>query len=236
MSHGIGMTAECTEGHVVNDQQPGFQSGDRKDPLEAGNAEWTTNEPRHHGASPGDPYPPSSPPHGSGTRGQLIAAERDVTLDRQDAGDINAVQVRMDRSGAEHIDAQRVTMTNSGAKSMSVQSAHLDKSGILLLRGERAVFQDSSSILAQVRDLRLARSRVGIAQSGTTTIENDTRIGVVQTGSLVAGGDVRSTFLFSGSVRADGNVHVTFDAMSAGALGAGLAAGLLLLRRVLRSG
>jgi len=228
----------CTEGqgHVVKDQQPGFQSGDRKHLLEPGDVEWTTNEPQYQGAGPGDAVSPPSPPPGSERRGELIAAERDVALERQDAGDINAVQVRMDRSGAEHIDAQRVTMTNSGAKSMSVQSAHLDKSGILLLKGERAVFQDSSSILAQVRDLRIARSRVGVTQSGTTTVENDTRIGVVQTGSLVAGGDIRSMFLFSGSVRADGNVNVTFDTISAAALGAGLAAGWLLLRRVLRSG
>lgn len=225
--------AESTEGqgHVVNDQQPGFRSGDRNDPPEAGGAEWTTNGQRHQDASPGD----SPPPPGSAPKGKLIAADRDVVLDRRETGDINAVQVRMDRSGAEHIDAQRVTMTNSGAKSMSVQSAHLDKSGILLLKGERAVFQDSSSILAQVRDLRISRSRVGIAQSGTTTIENDTRIGVVQTGSLVAGGDITSAFLFSGSVRADGDVNVTFDAISAAALGAGLAVGILLLRRVLRS-
>lgn len=178
-----------------------------------------------------------STPAASGVgQGELIAAERDVSLERQDAGDVNAVQVTMDRSGAEHIDAQRVTMTNSGAKSISVQSAHLDKSGVLMLKGERAVLQDSSSIVTQVRELRIGRSRVGFSQSGTTSIENDSRIGVLQSGNVVAGGDINSSFLFSGSIRADGDVNVTFDAASAAALGVGLAAGLLFLRRVIGRG
>lgn len=214
----------------MNDQQPEFPADI---PLDDANTDAPTTMRQHQGVGLGGSSTPSTPPAGSGTAGELISAERDVNLERQDAGDINAVQVRMDRSGAEHIDAQRVTMTNSGAKSMSVQSAQLDKSGVLMLKGDRAVFQDSSSVLAQVQDLRIARSRVAIAQSGTTTIENDSRIGVLRSGSVVAGGDINSRFLFSGSVRADGDVNVTFDAVSAAALGAGLAAGLLLLRRAL---
>lgn len=211
---------------TVNDQQPGFPADMPHDDADAAATR------QHDGVAAGS-VSTSAPPSGAEPTGELISAERDVNLRHQDAGEINAVQVRMDRSGAEHIDAQRVTMTNSGAKSMSVQSAQLDKSGILFLKGDRAVFQDSSSIVTQVRDLRIARSRVGIAQSGTTTIENDSRIGVLQSGSVVAGGDIHSRFLFSGSVRADGDVMVTFNAASAAALGAGFAAGLLLLRRVL---
>jgi hypothetical protein len=221
-----------TEGQGVNDQQPGFRLDDLPDDDDT---EAPTSGQRHESMSAGAAPLTSTPTSGSRETGRLIPAERDVNLERQDAGDINAVQVRMDRSGAEHIDAQRVTMTNSGAKSMSVQSAQLDKSGILLLNGDRAVLQDSSSIVTRVRDLRIARSRVGFAQSGTTTIENDSQIGVLQSGSVVAGGDINSTFLFSRSVRADGDVNVTFDAISAAALGASLAAALLLLRRVLKS-
>lgn len=213
---------------TVNDQRPELPADVTLEDADAG----ATTTRRHEGVASGGASA-STPPSGSGPTGELISAERDVNLQRQDAGEINAVQVRMDRSGAEHIDAQRVTMTNSGAKSMSVQSAQLDKSGVLLLKGDRAVFQDSSSIVTQVRDLRIARSRVGIAQSGTTTIENDSRIGVLQSGSVVSGGDIHSRFLFSGSVRADGDVMVTFNTASAAALGAGFAAGLLLLRRVL---
>lgn len=214
---------------TVNDQQPEFPKDLPVDDIDAG--EPTTMH-HHEHASPGGATAAS----GTGPEGELISAERDVHLERQDAGDVNAVQVRMDRSGAEHIDAQRVTMTNSGAKSLSVQSAQLDKSGVLMLQGDRVVLQDSSSVMTRVRDLRIARSRVGISQSGTTTIENDSRIGMLQSGSVVAGGDIHSSFLFSGSVRADGDVNVTFDVASAAALGAGLAAGLLLLRRVLGRG
>lgn len=217
----------------MNDQQPEFGS---EDLLDDGDRDAPTSGRQHESMSAGAATQSSIPPGGSKETGKLTPAERDVSLERQDAGDINAVQVRMDRSGAEHIDAQRVTMTNSGAKSMSVQSAQLDKSGVLLLNGDRAVLQDSSSIMTRVRDLRIARSRVGFAQSGTTTIENDSQIGVLQSGSVVAGGDINSTFLFSRAVRADGDINVTFDAVSAAALGASLAAGLLLLRRVLKSG
>ncbi len=215
----------------MNDQQPELAADVPLD--DAADPDAPTLTQQHEGVGLGGASRTSPPPSGSGSKGELISADRDVHLERQDAGDVNAVQVRMDRSGAEHIDAQRVTMTNSGAKSMSVQSAQLDKSGVLMLKGDRAVFQDSSSILAQVQDLRIARSRVAVAQSGTTTIENDSRIGVLRSGSVVAGGDINSRFLFSGSVRADGDVNVAFDAASAAALGAGLAAGLLLLRRVL---
>lgn len=223
---------------TVNDQQSEFPADiplDDADPAggSAVDPAAPTTTRQHEGVGLGGAATTATPPSGSGPTGELISAERDVHLESQDVGDINAVQVRMDRSGAEHIDAQRVTMTNSGAKTMSVQSAQLDKSGVLVLKGERAVFQGSSSILARVQDLRLARSRVAIAQTGTTTIENDSRIGVLRSGSVVAGGDINSWFLFSGSVRADGDVNVTFDAASAAALGASLAAGLLLLRRVL---
>lgn len=217
-----------TEGQGVSEQHPEPWLGDQF----AEDEDAPTIGKQHGGINP---ERASSPPEqrAGASQGELIAADENVTLDRQDLRDINAVQVRMDRSGAEHIDAQRVTMTNSGAKSMSVQSAQLDKSGVLMLSGDRAVFQGSSSVLARVRELRIARSRVGIAQSGTTTIENDSRIGVMSSGNVVAGGDIDVAFLFAGSVRAEGDVHVTFNPPAAAALGAGLAAGLLLFRRLL---
>ncbi len=219
------------EGQGVNDQEPGFLSDD----LPTNGSESPTSGRQHEGMGLGEPAANSTPTGRPGEGSKLIPAQRDATLDRQDAGTITAVHVRMDRSGAEHIDAQRVTMTNSGAKSMSVQSAQLDKSGVLKMSGDRVVFQESSSVVTQTRELRLARSRVGIAMSGTTTIENDSRIGVLQTGNVVAGGDIKSIFLFTGVVRAEGDVNVTFDAVSATALGASLAAVLVLLRRLLKS-
>ena len=181
------------------------------------------------GASPGKDSPADRTPGGV----NITPAPERMTLQRQDAGNVNAVHLSMDRSGAETIDAQRLTMTSSGAKTLSTQSAQLDKSGVVLLKADRAVFQDSSSIVTQSREARFVRSRVGIAQTGSSVIEPGVKIGILQSGTVTASGDINTVVLFGGGVAAEGKVSTMLDARSAAALGGGFAVVWLLLRRIL---
>lgn len=88
-------------------------------------------------------------------------------------------------------------------------------------------------MVTQSREVRFARSRVGLSQSGTSVIEPGARVGMLQAGTVNAGGDVNTTLLIGGSVTAEGNVYTKFDVKSAAALGGGFAAVWLVLRRVL---
>ncbi len=92
-------------------------------------------------------------------------------------------------------------------------------------------------MIAQSREARFERSRVGISQAGSTVIEPGARIGLLQADTVNAGGDIRTTFLISGGVTAEGRITTTFDARSAAALGGGFvaacAAAWLLVRRAI---
>jgi hypothetical protein len=96
------------------------------------------------------------------------------------------------------------------------------------------VLQGSSAVIASADEMRLARSKVAIANAGEMTAEHDVRVGMLTTGSVKSQGDVRATVMVAGDVTAGGDVNVKFDAPSAFALGAGFALVLILLRGLLR--
>lgn len=156
------------------------------------------------------------------------------TLDREDAGDVSAVQVSMDRSGAESIDAQRVSMTQSGARTISARTAQLDNSGVLAVRSDRAEFNHSSAILAQAQDITFTSSKVGIGAAGTVRVEGDTSIGWLNTGVLTSQGNIRAGLVMSGTVEAGGDIRTIVSPPSAAALGAGFAVALFVLRKVIK--
>jgi hypothetical protein len=153
---------------------------------------------------------------------------------RRDAGDVQADTVTMERSGAERVEGERVTMTSSGARSLSARSLQMENSGAVAATAERMVLQGSSAIIARADHLRAARSRMLFVGVGEMTAEQDVATGMLNAGTVSASGDVRAVFLASGEVSAEGDVQVTFDPMSAFALGAGIAAGLLVLGRLFR--
>jgi hypothetical protein len=80
----------------------------------------------------------------------------------------------------------------------------------------------------------LQSSSAVVANAEQMTAEQDVAAVMLNAGSVKASGDVRATFMMAGDVSAEGDVRVTFDPPAAFALGAGIAAVLLVVRTLLR--
>lgn len=159
------------------------------------------------------------------------AIERSALIG-DDAGVVNAVHVNMERSGAEQIEAQRVTLENSGVRSLTTESAELIDSGALRINAARVVFNDSTAFMTSADEMRIDRSKVGVAVSDTSALEHAGPFGMLVAGNIDASGDVNATLMITGNVTAGGDVNITFNAASACALGAVFATTLFLLRRI----
>ena len=143
--------------------------------------------------------------------------EEAAELLRSDAGDVSATSVSMDRSGAESVTADRVSMDHSGARKLEAKSAHFENSGAVFMTAEKAVFHGGAAVFVKTNDARIVNSHViALKAAKTTTIE----------------GNVNAV-LYAGP--ADAKIKPLFTTASAAAFGAGLAATVLVLGRILRS-
>jgi hypothetical protein len=144
------------------------------------------------------------------------APQEAAELLRSDAGDLNAQTVTMDRSGAEAITADRVSMDRSGARKLDAKSAHLENSGAVFMDAENVVLYGGAAVFVKTNDAKIVRgSIVALRAAGNTAIEGDVK-----------------TVVYAGP--ADEKIKPVFTVRSAAAFGAGFAAVLLVLGRVLR--
>ena len=129
---------------------------------------------------------------------------------------VNATTVLMNQSGSEGITADRVTMERSGSRSIDAKSVQMDQSGVVALSTEQAVLLKSSTVQAVAEEARLSHSSALFLSSGKASIEN----------SRIA--------IFAGST--DGDVHPLITGRTAGILIGALAALLVLMFALRRTG
>jgi hypothetical protein len=134
---------------------------------------------------------------------------------RADAGDLKADNVTMDRSGAESITADRVTMDRSGARKLDAKSAHFENSGAVVMTAENAVFYGGAAVAVKAKTAKIVHSNFVALKTEQATIEGQV-----------------NALLYAGP--ADAKVNPVFTPGSAATFGVGLAAGLLMLGRLLR--
>ena len=147
-----------------------------------------------------------------GTREQIPATEATGA----NLSEVNATTVLMNQSGSEGITADRVTMERSGSRSIDAKSVQMDQSGVVALSTEQAVLLKSSAVQVVAEEARLSHSSALFLSSGKASIEN----------SRIA--------IFAGS--ADGDVQPLITGRTAGMLAGALAAFLVLLAMLLRTG
>ena len=147
-----------------------------------------------------------------GSREQVPATEANSA----NLNSVNATTVLMNQSGSEGITADRVTMERSGSRTIDAKSVQMDQSGVVALATEQAVLLKSSAVQVVAEEARLSHSSALFVSSGTATIEN----------SRIA--------IFAGST--DGDVQPLITGRTAGILIGALAAFLVLLFALRRTG
>lgn len=147
-----------------------------------------------------------------GSREQIPATEANGA----NLSAVNATTVLMNQSGSEGITADRVTMERSGSRSIDAKSVQMDRSGVVALSTENAVLLKSSAVQVVADEARLSHSSAIFFSSAKASLEN----------SRIA--------IFAGS--ADGDVQPLITGRTAGILTGALAAFLVLLFALLRTG
>ncbi len=131
--------------------------------------------------------------------------------------DVTAEVVEINQGGAGTVTATTVTINQGGAQAIEAKEVSIAQGGALFIESANADLRESGVGLLATDTAHVRESGIGVAVADTLHADR-TMIGV----------------LFAGCV--EGSPNVQIDARSAAAFGAGFAAVLILLGRLLRRG
>jgi hypothetical protein len=132
-----------------------------------------------------------------------------------DAGDISAARVTLEQSTAKSVTGEQVTLRQSAVKSISTETATMTQSAALVLNSADTAVHESTAGLISGERVDVFDSVIGVVNGPINVTEGSARV-FIQIGP------------------SDPSVKPVLDAQSALGLGAGFAASLLVLSRLLR--
>lgn len=132
-----------------------------------------------------------------------------------DAGDISATRVTLEQSTAKTVNGEQVTLRQSAVKSVTTDTATMTQSAALILKSSDTALHESTAGIISAERVDVFDSVIGVVNGPINVTEGSARV-FVQIGP------------------SDPSVKPVLDAQAALGLGAGFAASLVILSRLLR--